>query len=201
MSFNQMFDFIKTRVLPSKKFLADSKRFNRLYEKLFKRKDSKKRQIFEMPEDSKDREFFSPQDIEQVLEMEVEQGELAEINQPVPIIDTMFSGNLVNYIEGVFSKIKTDFYEKPDSVLKIALGGDKGEKSMKFHFQTCHPETSVFDVHVFCMFEGSDTPENMSKVLEKYSSAFQRMADPNSRIQGHKVEFFWEVISNIWMAF
>ena len=41
-------------------------------------------------------------------------------------IDTMFSGNLVNYIEGVFSKIKTDFYEKPDSVLKIALGGDKG---------------------------------------------------------------------------
>ena len=86
MSFNQMFDFIKTCVLPSKKFLADSKPFNRLYEKLFKRKDSKKRQIFEMPEDSKDREFFSPQDIEQVLEMEVEQGELAEINQPVPII-------------------------------------------------------------------------------------------------------------------
>ena len=116
-------------------------------------------------------------------------------------IDTMFSGNLVNYIEGVFSKIKTDFYEKPDSVLKIALGGDKGEKSMKFHFQICHPETSVFDVHVFCMFEGSDSPENMSKVLEKYSSAFQCMADPNSRIQGHKVEFFWEVISNIWMAF
>ena len=86
MSFNQMFDFIKTRVLPSKKFLADSKRFNRLYEKLFKRKDSKKRQIFEMPEDSKDREVFSPQDIEQVLKMEVEQGELAEINQPVPSI-------------------------------------------------------------------------------------------------------------------
>ena len=41
-------------------------------------------------------------------------------------IDTMFSGNLVNYIEGVSSKIKTDFHEKPDSVFKTALGGDKG---------------------------------------------------------------------------
>ena len=89
-----------------------------------------------------------------------------------------------------FQRSKTDFYDKPDSVLKIALGGDKGGKSMKFHFQICHLETSVFDVHVFCMFEGSDSPENMSKVLEKYSSAFQCMADPNFRIQGHKVEFF-----------
>ena len=107
----------------------------------------------------------------------------------------------MNHIEGVFSKIKTNFYEKPGSVLKIALGGDKVVVSMKFHFQIFHPETSVFDVHVFCMFEGSDSPENMAKVLENYSSAFQCMADPNFRIQGHKVEFFWEAISNIWMSF
>ena len=44
------------------------------------------------------------------------------------------------------------FFADPDSTVRIAIGGDKGGDSMKFHFQICHPETSVFDVHIFfCM--------------------------------------------------
>ena len=111
-------------------------------------------------------------------------------------IDVMFSGNLVKYIEGVFSKVKYSFYEDPDSVVKIVLGGDKGGKSMKFHFEICHPETSVFDVHVFCMFEGADCPENLSKALEKFSSAFESMADPDFRLIFFSL---WILLSRKWL--
>ena len=104
--------------------MADSKRFNRLYEKLFKRKDSKKRQIFEMPEDSKDREFFSPQDIEQVLEMEVEQGELAEIYQPVPII----TAQQENYKEAELRKTRSLLKQAQEEIVTLHKS-HAGEKS------------------------------------------------------------------------
>ena len=105
-------------------------------------------------------------------------------------IDVLFSGDLVKYIQGVFAKLKSNFYDNPDQVVNIVLGGDKGGKSMKFHFEICHPDTSVTDVHIFCMFEGADNPDNMYKALGLFNTAFREMSDPNFRLGGHKVAFF-----------
>ena len=41
-------------------------------------------------------------------------------------IDVLFSGDLVKYIQGVFAKLNSNFYDNPDSVVNIVLGGDKG---------------------------------------------------------------------------
>ena len=83
-------------------------------------------------------------------------------------IPVLMSKNLVAYISGVFGKLQeggNSFFTAPESPVRIAIGGDKGGNSMKFHFQICHPETSVFDVHIFCMYEGSDCPANMRRTL------------------------------------
>ena len=105
-------------------------------------------------------------------------------------IDLLYSGDLVKYMEGVYDKLESDYYDNPDSTIKINLSGDKGGKSMKFHFEIWHPSSSVFDIHLFCMYEGSDCLENMTKVLGKFAGAFQAMADPGFKLRGRKVEFF-----------
>ena len=64
--------------------------------------------------------------------------------------------------------------------MRIAIGGDKGGDSMKFHFQICHPETSVFDVHIFCMYEGA---------LNCFIADFTKMAKPDFQLGQHKVQF------------
>ena len=67
-------------------------------------------------------------------------------------IDLLYSGDLVKYMGGVYDKLESD-YDNPDSTIKINLSGDKGGKSMKFHFEICHPSSSVFDIHLFCMYD------------------------------------------------
>ena len=67
-------------------------------------------------------------------------------------IPVLISKNLIAYISGVFVKLQeggNSFFADPDSTVRIDIGGDNGGNSMKFHFQICHPETSVFDVHIF----------------------------------------------------
>ena len=105
-------------------------------------------------------------------------------------IDLLYSGDLVKYMEGVYDKLESDYYDNPDSTIKINLSGDKGGKSMKFHFEICHPSSSVFYIHLFCMYEGTDCLENMTKVLGKFVGAFQAIADPGFKLRGRKVEFF-----------
>ena len=77
--------------------------------------------------------------------------------------------------------------------VRIAIGGDKGGDSMKFHFQICHPETSVFDVLIFCMYEGSDCPANMRRALNCFITDFTKMVEPDFRSGGHKVQFLLAV--------
>ena len=107
-------------------------------------------------------------------------------------IPVLMSKNLIGYISSVFLKLQENgnlFFADPDSTVQIAIGGDKGGDSMKFHFQICHPETSVFDVHIFCMYEGSDCPANMRRALNCFITDFTKMVEPDFRLDGHKVQF------------
>ena len=107
-------------------------------------------------------------------------------------IPVLMSKNLIGYISRVFLKLQENgnlFFADPDSTVRIAIGGDKGGDSMKFHFQICHPETSVFDVHIFCMYEGSDCPANMRRALNCFITDFTKMVEPDFRLGGHKVQF------------
>ena len=71
-------------------------------------------------------------------------------------LPVLMSKNFIASISGVFLKLQesgNSFFADPDSTAQIAIGGD----SMKFHFQICHPGTSVFDVHIFvCMKSSTD---------------------------------------------
>ena len=104
--------------------------------------------------------------------------------------DILSTGYLPKYIKGVFDKLESDYYEHVDATVKIVLGGDKGGKSMKFHFEISHPRSSVFDVHIFSMYEGSDCLNNMAKVLKEFAGDFEKMADESFRLRGRKIEFF-----------
>ena len=107
-------------------------------------------------------------------------------------IPVLISKNLIAYISGVFGKLQEDgnsFFADPDSTDRIDIGGDNGGNSMKFHFQICHPETSVFDVHIFCMYEGSDCPANMRRALNCFITDFTKMVGPDFRLGGHMVQF------------
>ena len=104
----------------------------------------------------------------------------------------LMSKNLIGYISGVFLKLQeggNSFFAYPNSSVRIFIGGDKGGDSMKFHFQICHPKTSVFDVHIFCMYEGLDCPANMCKALNHFITDFTKMVEPDFRLGGHKVQF------------
>ena len=48
---------------------------------------------------------------------------------------------------------------------------------MKFHFEVinCSNAGSVYNVHIFAMYEGSDSHSNMALVLPKFYEAMQRL--------------------------
>ena len=115
------------------------------------------------------------------------------VNNPLKSIPFLMSKNLEGYIGAVLGRIKAGgnaFYSKADSVVRVAIGGDKGGDAMKFHFQVCHPETSVFDVHIFCMYGSADSSANMCRVLASFQNQFMKMSKPDFRLCGHQVQFF-----------
>lgn len=104
------------------------------------------------------------------------------------LTEVFYSNNLIGYLEAAFSKLQTTFYEARD-VVWVVLSGDKGGRHMKFNFQIVHPESSVKDVHVFSLYEGSDRPEAMRQVLTKFDSAFEKFGKSDFRLHGRKVRF------------
>ena len=58
----------------------------------------------------------------------------------------------------------------PDNKLFVKLGGDHGQKSMKFAFQLANlekPNSSKKTV-VFCIFEATDSRNSLCTAVEKY---------------------------------
>ncbi|XP_065657516.1 uncharacterized protein LOC124812778 [Hydra vulgaris] len=70
-------------------------------------------------------------------------------NEAPCLVSVLMVKNLTTYIEEVW----------------LLFAGDKGGKYMKFHFEVVNSKSSgsVYDVHLFCMYQGSDCRENIEK--------------------------------------
>ena len=68
-------------------------------------------------------------------------------------------------------------FENFDDNLWLLFSGDKGGKHMKSHFEVinCSNAGSVYNVHIFAMYEGSDSHSNMALVPPKFYEAMQRL--------------------------
>jgi hypothetical protein len=114
----------------------------------------------------------------------------------VEMVPVLFCKDLESYILAVWRDLKgryagkTDF-DNQDLVISLCLAGDKGGGFMKFHFEVKIPDLpagSVFDVHVFAMYEASEHPDNIRKVLGRFSRAVTEMHQEDYRLDGHKVK-------------
>ena len=72
--------------------------------------------------------------------------------------------------------------DRGDSMLSFAVFSLP--KHTVFHFQICHPKTSVFDVHIFCMYEGVHCPANMYRAFNHFITNFTKMTEPDFQLVG-----------------
>ena len=65
---------------------------------------------------------------------------------------------------------------------------------MKFHFEVinCNNAGSVYNVHIFTMYHGSDSHSNMALVLPKCFQAIERLQGEEFFLIGHKFKVFLE---------
>ena len=74
----------------------------------------------------------------------------------------------------------------------VLFSGDKGGNHMKFHLEVVNSlnNKSVDNVHLYCLFEASDTAINMRKVWNPYRSQVKKLMEPGFMINGREVEIF-----------
>ena len=62
---------------------------------------------------------------------------------------------------------------------------------MKFHFEviSCSNAGSVYNVHIFTLYKGSDSHSNMALVLPKFFEAIERLQSEEFSLIRHKVPF------------
>ena len=74
----------------------------------------------------------------------------------------------------------------------LLFGGDKGGQHMKFHVEILNSVNvgSVDNVHLYCMFEATDSYENMCKVWINYRSQIQAMQEESFKMNGRGVHVF-----------
>ena len=79
-----------------------------------------------------------------------------------------------------------------DDKIWILFSGDKGGGYMKFHIEVIISISagSVDNVHLFCMFEGADSLENMWKVFAVYRNPIIAMQEDDFHLDGRKVLVF-----------
>ena len=82
--------------------------------------------------------------------------------------------------------------ENFDDNIWLLFSGDKGGKHMKFHFEVinCSNASSVYNVHTFAMYEGSDSHSNVALVLPKFFEAIERLQSEEFSLIRHKVKVF-----------
>ena len=110
-------------------------------------------------------------------------------------ITVIFVKDLIQYISSIvedLEKQKKLQFENFDDNLWLLFSGDKGGKHMKFHFEVinCSNASSVYNVHIFAMYEGSDSHSNMALVLPKFFEAIERLQSEEFSLLGHKVKVF-----------
>ena len=88
-------------------------------------------------------------------------------------ISVMYVKDLKQYIHFIVNNLDLQRklqYDNFDGNIWLSFDGDKGGKNMKFHFEiiNCKDSGSVYNVHIFAMYKGADSCQNMAKVLRKF---------------------------------
>uniref|UniRef100_A0A7M5VGC9 Uncharacterized protein n=1 Tax=Clytia hemisphaerica TaxID=252671 RepID=A0A7M5VGC9_9CNID len=101
--------------------------------------------------------------------------------------------DLSGYMENVLKEYKLKAGFGPDDAQKrvdLLFSGDKGGGLVKFYFEVICGQTklSVYDVHVFSMYEGSDCYENLHTVFEPFQVEIRRIQEDDFRLDGHPVK-------------
>ena len=103
--------------------------------------------------------------------------------------------DLVKYLKDVIANDSDGFIHEGPFGDKwwLLFAGDKGGQHMKFHVEILNSVNvgSVDNVHIYCMFEATDSYENMSKVWIKYRSQVQDMQDTSFSLNGKGVVVFF----------
>ena len=63
---------------------------------------------------------------------------------------------------------------------------------MKFHFEIINKvgTGSVYNVHMYAIYEGSDCAENLDAVLQPYRDDFIKIQNNSFELCGHKIKLF-----------
>ena len=98
---------------------------------------------------------------------------LNSMGEKSQFITVIFVKDLIQYISSIvedLEKQKKLQFENFDDNLWLLFSGDKGGKHTKVHFEVinCSNAGSVYNVHIFAMYEGSDSHSNMVLVLPKF---------------------------------
>ena len=79
-----------------------------------------------------------------------------------------------------------------DNELWLLFAGDKDGGNMKFHIEIINSTSSgsVDNVHMFCLFEGADTVENLWKVFHVYRDSITELQQESFTIAGRRIRVF-----------
>ena len=110
-------------------------------------------------------------------------------------VSVMYVKDLKQYIHSIVKNLDLQGklqYDNFDGNIWLLFAGDKGGKHMKFHFEiiNCKDSGSVYNVHIFAMYEGADSRQNMAKVLRKFSRDIEELQRESFSLCGHKVKIF-----------
>ena len=89
----------------------------------------------------------------------------------------IFMNDLIHYIsskvENLEKQKKTQFENFDDN---LWLFREEGTKHMKFHFEVinCSNAHFAYNVHIFTVYEASDSQSNMALVLPKFYEAIEK---------------------------
>ena len=119
---------------------------------------------------------------------------LNSMGEKSQFITVIFVKDLIQYISSIvedLEKQKKLQFENFDDNLWLLFSDGKGGKHMKFHFEVinCSNAGSVYNVHIFAMYEGSDSHSNMALVLPKFFEAIERLQSEEFSLIGHKVRY------------
>ncbi|XP_065684005.1 uncharacterized protein LOC124813660 [Hydra vulgaris] len=117
-------------------------------------------------------------------------------NEAPCLVSVLMVKNLTTYIEEVFTNLYVRDHLNSDvgfgEEVWLLFAGDKGGKYMKFHFEVVNSKSSgsVYDVHLFCMYQGSDCRENIALVLGHFANNIKRIQSSDFKLKGKIVRLF-----------